>query len=74
MPIENLLIINQIGERIIPATNVEKTNSVFILLPDSSIPFIINLSIWFVIPHKNEANIVKNIAKVIFPCMIYLIT
>ena len=65
--IENLLMINHIGERITPATNVEKTNNVFTLLPDSSIPVIINLSMWFVTPHKNEANIVNNTAEIIFP-------
>ena len=49
---ENLLTINHIGERTRPATNVEKTNKVFTLLPDSSIPLTKNLSIWFV--YKNE--------------------
>ena len=43
--IKNLLIISQIGVSTIPATKVEKTNKVLILLPDSSTLFNKNLSI-----------------------------
>ena len=65
IPTEKLQIINHIGEIIIQAIKVEKTNNVFILLPALSILLIINLSIWFVAPHKNEANIVRIIGKTI---------
>ena len=66
----NLLIISHTGKKMIHAINVENTINVLMLFQDSSIQFNKNLSIWFVVAHKNEANIAKNIAKVILLCIV----